>query len=193
MYFRDRTSAKDWWKGATPLHEGQDLLGALDAVVVDLCAFPPGDSEYTHYSNVIMSTTVSQITSLTIIYSTVYSAADERKHQNSASLAFVRGPVNSPHKGTVTRKMLPFDDVIVDIDVVLHSKCRKVWRDLDGHFRLCHWSLKLPRNYWMPAKQNKKTCQTFSQHCTRWWSSAVWCYDIGRHQIRVPYAYVTDT
>ena len=43
--------------------------------------------------------------------------ADQRKHQSSASLAFVRGihrwPVNSPHKWPVTRKMFPFDDVIV--------------------------------------------------------------------------------
>ena len=64
-----------------------------------------------------MGTTVSQITSLTIVYSTVYSGADQRKHQSSASLAFVRGihrwPVNSPHKGLVTRKMLPFDVIMV--------------------------------------------------------------------------------
>ena len=43
--------------------------------------------------------------------------ADRRKHQNSTSLAFVRGiqrwPVNSPHKGPVTRKIFPFDDVIM--------------------------------------------------------------------------------
>ena len=49
----------------------------------------------------------SQITSLTIVYSTVYSDADQRKHQSSASLAFVRGMqrwlVNSPHKWPVTR------------------------------------------------------------------------------------------
>ena len=59
----------------------------------------------------------SQITSLTIVYSTVYSDADERKHQSFASLAFVRGihrgPVNSPHKWPITRKMFPFDDVIM--------------------------------------------------------------------------------
>ena len=59
----------------------------------------------------------SQITSLTIVYSTVYSGADQRKHQSSASLAFVRGihrwPVNSPHKWPVTRKMAPIDDVIM--------------------------------------------------------------------------------
>ena len=64
-----------------------------------------------------MTTIASQITSLTIIYSTVYSGADQSKHQSSASLAFVwgihRGPVNSPHKWPVTRKMFPFDDVIM--------------------------------------------------------------------------------
>ena len=70
-----------------------------------------------HYNEVIMSAITSQITSLTIVYSTVYSGADQRKHQSSASLALVqgihRGPVNSPHKGPVTRKMFPFDDVIM--------------------------------------------------------------------------------
>ena len=64
-----------------------------------------------------MGTVASQITSLTIVYTTVYSNADQSKHQSSASLAFVwgihRGPVNSPHKWPVTRKMLPFDDVIM--------------------------------------------------------------------------------
>ena len=67
--------------------------------------------------NVIMSVMVSQITSLTIVWSTVYSGAYQRKHQRSASLAFVGGinrwPVNSPHKEPVTRKMFPFDDVIM--------------------------------------------------------------------------------
>ena len=64
-----------------------------------------------------MSAIASQITNLTIVYSIVYSDADQRKHQSSASLAFVmvihRGPVNSPHKWQVTRKMFPFDDVIM--------------------------------------------------------------------------------
>ena len=65
-----------------------------------------------------MRAIASQITSLTIVYSTVYSGADQRKHQSSASLAFVggilRGPVNSPQKGPVTRKVFPFGDVILD-------------------------------------------------------------------------------
>ena len=70
-----------------------------------------------HYNDVIMGAIASQITSLTIVFSTVYSDADQRKYQSSASLAFVRGmhrgPVNSPHKWPVTRKMFPFDDVIM--------------------------------------------------------------------------------
>ena len=70
-----------------------------------------------HYDDVIMSSMASQITSLTIVYSIVYSGTDQRKHQNSASLVFVQGihrePVNSPHKWSVTRKMFPFDDVIM--------------------------------------------------------------------------------
>ena len=64
-----------------------------------------------------MGAMASQITSLTIIYLTVYSGVHQRKHQRSASLAFVWGihrwPVNSPHKWPVTRKMFPFDDVMI--------------------------------------------------------------------------------
>ena len=70
-----------------------------------------------HYIDVIMSPMASQITSLMIVYSTVYSHVDQRKHQSSALLAFGRGihrwPVNSQHKGPVTRKMFSFDDVIM--------------------------------------------------------------------------------
>ena len=55
--------------------------------VVGICniAFP------WHYGDVIMTTIASQITSLTVVYSIVYSDADQRKHQSSASLAFVWG------------------------------------------------------------------------------------------------------
>ena len=70
-----------------------------------------------HYGDVTMSAMASQITSLAIIYWTVFSGPDQTKHQSSVPLAFVRGihrwPVNSPHKGPVTRKMFPFDDVIM--------------------------------------------------------------------------------
>ena len=74
---------------------------------------------YPHYSDVIMGAMASQITSFAIVYSTVYTGADQRKHQSSASLAFVRGihrgPVNSSHKWLVMRKMFPFDGVIMCI------------------------------------------------------------------------------
>ena len=80
-------------------------------------------SMYSHYDDVIMSAIASRITSLTIFYLIVYSRADLRKHQSSASLAFVRGihrgPVNSPHKGSVTRKIFPFDDVIMPVICLL--------------------------------------------------------------------------
>ena len=78
-----------------------------------------------HYSGVIMGATDSQITSLTIVYWTVYSGADQRKHQGSASLAFVRGihqwPVNSPHKWPVKREIFPFVDIIMMYLVTGHS------------------------------------------------------------------------
>ena len=72
-----------------------------------------------------MGAMASQITSLTMVYLTVYSGADQRKYQSSISLAFRRGihrsPANSPHKGPVTRKMFPLDDVIVFIQVWLNK------------------------------------------------------------------------
>ena len=89
----------------------------------------------------------SQITSPTIVYSTIYSGAD----QSSAPLAFVRGihrwPVNSPHKGPVTRKMFEFDDVIV----VSTSFCCG-WDQ--QHFRHLKWSL------WQYEPTNKKILQS---------------------------------
>ena len=64
-----------------------------------------------------MGAVASQITSLAIVYSNVYSDADQRTHQSVVSLGFVRGihrgPVNSPHKWPVTWQMFPFDDVIM--------------------------------------------------------------------------------
>ena len=72
-----------------------------------------------------MSAMASQITSHTIIYPTVYSGADQREYQSSASPSFVRGihrrPENSPRKGPATRKMFPFDDVIIFVLLLFHS------------------------------------------------------------------------
>ena len=113
-----------------------------------------------------MDAIASQITSLTIVYSTVDSDADQREHQSSASLTFVRGihrgPVNSPRKWPVTRKMFPFDDVIMQgiwstyiprrgIPTDMHGVPRRSvsgitnyfrWRKISGGIRnqiLCTW------------------------------------------------------
>ena len=69
-----------------------------------------------HYHDVVMSGSVSQITGVSIVCSIVGSGADHRNKAH-ASLAFVCGIhrwlVNYPHKWPVTRKMFPFDDVIM--------------------------------------------------------------------------------
>ena len=92
----------------TVVFDTVSLLGAKLAPISD---------HVIHYNDVIMGAIASQITSLTIVYSAVYLDADHRKHQSSELLAFVRRihrwPVNSPHKWLVTRKMYPFDDVIM--------------------------------------------------------------------------------
>ena len=86
----------------------------------------------THYDDVIMTMLASQITSLPVVCSIVYSDVNQRKHQSSASLAFVReihrGPVNFPHKWPVTRKMFPFDDVIMSKGLVYFASFHSVNR-----------------------------------------------------------------
>ena len=73
-----------------------------------------------------MGAMASQITNLTIVYSTVLSGGDQRKHQSSASLAFAWGihrwPVNFSHKWPATRKMFQLDDVNIIADVVDFSQ-----------------------------------------------------------------------
>ena len=82
-----------------------------------------------HNGDVTMGVLASRTTSLTIVYSIVPSGADQRKHQSSASQAFVRGihwlPVNSPHKWPVTRKMFPFDDVIMPLQLTRRTDARR--------------------------------------------------------------------
>ena len=70
-----------------------------------------------HCRDVMMSTMTSQIIITSIVYSTVCSGAYHRTYQSSAELAFVRGiqwsSVNFQHKGSITRVMFPFDDIII--------------------------------------------------------------------------------
>ena len=104
---RHKGEIKEQSNFATSFH-GIQILRSISSN-----SHPHMTCEGIHYSDVIMGSMASQITSLIIVYSTVYSDADQRKHQTSASLAFVRGPVNSQHKWSVTRKMFPYDDVIM--------------------------------------------------------------------------------
>ena len=102
-----------------------------------------------------MGAIVSEITSPTTVYSTVYSDADQRKHQSSAPLAFVRGihrgPVTSPHKWPVTRKMLPFDDVIM-MSNLSHFRCRP-------KSRVCKmWKYKISKDVWISHKASIFGC-----------------------------------
>ena len=68
-----------------------------------------------HYSDVIMSRMASQITSVSIVFSIVGSFIGPRKPESSASRKFVTHllPIDSPHKGPVTRKMFPLNDAIM--------------------------------------------------------------------------------
>ena len=109
--------------GICPRFLTQEVIILHPAVAVDYITDHDWTDLYDHYSDAILGAMASQITSLTIVYSNVYSGSDQRKHQSSASLAFVRGVhrwlVNAPHKWPVTRKMFPFDDVIlVGSDVI---------------------------------------------------------------------------
>ena len=75
------------------------------------------------------------------LFTQTFIQADQRKHESSASLAFVRGihrwPVNSPHKWTVTRKMFPFDDVIITWIVCMIHGMYCVNQSFQSHKPLC--------------------------------------------------------
>ena len=97
-----------------------------------------------HYTDVM----ASQITSVSIVYSNVCSGIDQRKHQSSASLTFVRGihrgPVNSPHKWPVTRKMFTFHDVIMGLADIITEVCLNSLRPSDAYQHRRHRPLLVP-------------------------------------------------
>ena len=98
-----------------------------------------------HYSDTIMSAMASQITSLTIVYSTFYSGADQRKLQSTASLAFVRRihrwQLNSPRERPVMRKMFLFDDVIMCHISERYDQCM-----LCNYFETTSAAIKTPKH-----------------------------------------------
>ena len=125
----------------------------------------------THYTDVIISAKTSHITGVSMVCSAVCSGADQRKHQSSATLAFVRGIHRwFPSQRPVTQKMFPFDDVIMPVTHHPSGSSREnVYRsdaqitfELYGRFRQLHvfyskqnytelsltlWTSKLPRNF----------------------------------------------
>ena len=110
-----------------------------------------------------MSAMASQIVSLTIVYSAVYSGVDQRRHQRSESLAFERGihrsPVNSPHKGAVTRKMFPFDDVIM-------WKTKSISSSPSAQMTLLHWRRMMTSSNENIFRVTGPLCGDFTGH--RW-------------------------
>ena len=124
-------------------------------------------------NDVTMSMMASQITGVSIVYSTACSSADKRKHQSSASLAFVRGihrwMVDSPHKGLVTRKMFPPGNkwlssifyllpVSYTINSMSPGRCIKIVKRIDLNDNFCQhilhifYEIDLP---WMPVIYNQ--------------------------------------
>ena len=120
-----------------------------------------------------MGAMASQITSLTIVYSTVHSGADQRKHQSSVSQAFVQGihrwPVNSRHRWPVTRKIFPFDDVIMlYIEWNLETRCENILKWLPYDF-ISEKSTSIHVMAWFrPTK---------SHHLSQCWPRSMSLYD----------------
>ena len=132
-----------------------------------------------------MSPMASQITSLGIVYSTVYPGADQTKHQSSASLAFVRrihrGPVNSPHKRPVTRKYFH----------LMASSCVRcqawiIFKLLDDNFQsdtnmpieVFHRCFQWIQSHYvlLPVAQNREICQISRKHSVMWGLYNIWKY-----------------
>ena len=133
-----------------------------------------------HYNDVIMSMIVSQITGISIVCLTICPCTDQRKHQSSTSLAFVRGihwwPVDSPHKRPVTQKMFPFDHVIMLIKIVgvdgmvfeyqvitTNNNHRNHHHHHNHHNHHCHY--RMNDTYCVDMMNNKRFWFVFSKSC----------------------------
>ena len=77
-----------------------------------------------------MGTVASQSTSFTIVYSTVYSDADQRKHQSSASLAFVWATQMASNA-----EFFLFDDVIMVVSTPVEAKLNGWSWQLSSRYR----------------------------------------------------------
>ena len=140
---------------------------------------------------------VSEITSLTSVYSTFYSGAGQRQHQSSVSLAFERGihrwpvksTVNSMHKGPVMRKMFPFDDII---------KCNLVTHVTDKIFEHFLWNCSLVQatelHWWwvMLVQVMAWWPQEISHYLSQCWPNSMWPYgDTSLQRVKsITYAHI---
>ena len=113
--YRDIISTR--WRVKSPTFRlfVQQPIWTIIQVISELCITDILCEEFTvtgglpfHYSDI--SALASQITSLRIVYYTIYWGVDQRKYQSSVSLAFVWG-IHWWQRAS--RKMLPFDDVIM--------------------------------------------------------------------------------
>ena len=103
-----------WFEVLWHSHQGNILILWSHEVS---CNSNVTETHHDRYNDFIMSAMASQITSLTIVYSTVYSRRRSKKTPklHVTGLCAGNSPVigEFPHKGPVTRKMFPFDDVIM--------------------------------------------------------------------------------
>ena len=101
--YTDKTTSLYWIRAQAPMQHKGICNRHIDPTRSVSGVFSPGVLQINgvHYNDVIMGAIASQITSLTIIYSIVYSDANQRKHQSSASLVFARGI----HRGEVPAQM----------------------------------------------------------------------------------------
>ena len=170
----ERGFERKTWESSVVLEFWQLLILAITAVWPAIC-FPENSEKLhvIHYSDIIMSAMASQTTGVLIVYSTNCSDADLRKHQSSMSLAFVWGihrwPVNSPHKGPVTWKMFPFDDVIMSFSY--------------EHYIWLFWFMYKSFSNWFNAKMSMdrtEKMQIFEgwNKSGVWWNKKLFCVSI---------------
>ena len=146
-----------------------------DNNTIVLCKYSEGygakSTSQNHCNDVIMSAVASQITSVSIVCLAVGSGADQWKHQSSASLSFVRGIhrslVNSAHKRPVTRKMFPFDDVIMKKPQQSTTTCVCIGPENHWAYRkLSLWQTSQPS-----VRKKQSSCRYF-----RWEGMYSQCY-----------------
>ena len=139
-----------------------------------------------HYDDVIMGEIASQVTSLTIVYSTVYSDADQRKHQSSPSLAFVRGihrdrwipRTNGQLRGKCFHLMT--SSWMGELRGVLGDVCKKIDRLITApHFWNLNWYAAINGNFNENSLSNlsTQTLDNSSIICTYNLSARMAIYD----------------